>query len=327
MPFARAGARLQGTGLTIHAARRDPCGNPLLRFPPPPGFLPARPAARLSTCGTSRGLPSPTALAAGGVYVVSAGRSRSGRLRSVLRVRALSTVYSSTHLATRFRAATLLGLSLQGFIPPGQAHQLPPAGFPSWRSSLSLRAHDLGIVRTGGATPDDLGGSPSVAFCRLQGVTPSESPYRSGPPFKWSRRPIPSWVSASLGSSRRPRQRDFHPRRSRASPPPAPPSDLAAPKRSRLRLHPSVSCPDDSAVLSRGRLPLRGFPPTYPAPCEVTRSWPISLAGLGLRWQAASPLLANLYEPSNPLPCGRVSALFRRSASGFLRASRRPSRS
>ena len=268
MPFTRAGARLQGSGPTIHAARRDPRGNPLLRFPPSSGFVPARLAARLSTCGTSPGIPAPTALSEGGVYVASAGRIRpvpttcrpqgSGPLDGLL-----------LHPPCRaFRPGSTPGVLPTGCFPLEQARRLPPTGFPSWRFSPSLRTRDLGITRTKGATPDDLVG-PDAAFYRLQGVSPSESPYRASSPFKRACRPIPSWASSSLGFPCHPRQRDFHPRRSRASPPSAPPSDLAAPERSRLQLHLSVSCPDDSAVLSRGRLPLRGFPPTFPDPCGV----------------------------------------------------------
>ena len=156
MPFTRAGARLQGSGPTIHAARRDPRGNPLLRFPPSPGFVPARLAARLSTCGTSPGIPAPTALSEGGVYVASAGRIRpvpttcrpqgSGPLDGLL-----------LHPPCRaFRPGSTPGVLPTGCFPLEQARRLPPTGFPSWRFSPSLRTRDLGITRTMGATPDDL---------------------------------------------------------------------------------------------------------------------------------------------------------------------------
>jgi hypothetical protein len=102
MPFAHAGVRLQSTGPSIPAVRRDSHDHPLLGFRSPSGFDPLvsprasrRPAPLLGFVPLQR-------MSVGGVYVASAcGPIR--RLRSVRRVSTLSTVCSSTHLAHAFR--------------------------------------------------------------------------------------------------------------------------------------------------------------------------------------------------------------------------------
>lgn len=179
MPLARAGARLQGTLLTTPAARRDPRGNPLVRFPPPPGYVPARLAARLSTCGTSPGIPSPTALAAGGVYVACAGRNPTR-----------PTTFRPQ--GSRPLDGLLLHLPRHAF-PRGNAPGVPPSGVHSSRTGppasagrvplmtfLPRPAHSRpSSVRTGGATPDDLGGfsgrrlSPPTGCCSVRESVPS----------------------------------------------------------------------------------------------------------------------------------------------------------
>jgi len=122
-PLTHAGAWSQRTGPDIPAVRRDSNDHPLFGFRSPSGYDPLvlphvsrRPAPLLGFVPLQR-------ISVGRVYVISAcGPIR--RLRSVHRVRALSTVCSSTHLATSFDAAALVGFSLQGFPLPNRPSNL-----------------------------------------------------------------------------------------------------------------------------------------------------------------------------------------------------------
>jgi len=129
--------------------------------------------------------------------------------------------------------------------------------------------------RIAGAWTAFLGQLTVHAFCRLQGLAPSESPLRASNPFKFARRPIPSWASVLPKVSPPVWPEDFHPLRSRASSaarfddfPLA--GSTAAPSTGRT----SASLATPAAPVSRETwLPFRGFPPSDSHPCEVTRSW------------------------------------------------------
>jgi len=122
-PLSHAGVRPQRTGPDFHAVRRDSNDHPLFGFRSPTGCDPLVPPHVSRRPATLLGFSPLQRLSVGGVYVVYAcGPIR--WLRSVLRVRALSTACSSTHLATSFDAAALVGLSLQGFPLPNRPSSL-----------------------------------------------------------------------------------------------------------------------------------------------------------------------------------------------------------
>jgi hypothetical protein len=122
-PLSHAGVRPQRTGPDFLAVRRDSNDHPLFGFRSPTGYDPLVPPHVSRRPATLLGFVPLQRISVGGVYVVSAcGPIR--RLRSVRRVRALSTVCSSTHLATPFDVAALVGLSLQGFPLPNRPSNL-----------------------------------------------------------------------------------------------------------------------------------------------------------------------------------------------------------
>jgi hypothetical protein len=198
-----------------------------------------------------------------------------GQLRSVLR---LSQPLDGLLLhppSTPFGAVTLVGFSLQGFPLSNRPKGSSPSGFPSWHSSRGVRT--LLLERREPWAQDRPPRKKSVlAFCCLQGVAPFESPCRAAKPLSRAAGRSPPGLSPPEGLPVA-KLEDFHPRRSCASRPPAPSPCLATQGRSRRKLHSSVSDFADSATLSREQLPFRGFPPSVPHPCEVSRFWLIAL--------------------------------------------------
>lgn len=164
------------------AAQRDPNGYPLVRFRSPSGFHPKVPPTAPSANGmmsTSlglrrpsahefRGSPQPRGFPSPG-YVPRPAFLRSARLPPP----PASRVY--------FTPGTLLGFTLQGLIPPTSGARASTRSLPSWR-----------YAERGASIPP---------LRRLQGLTTAWSPCRSGEAVSSPLRPIPSWVSASLGST------------------------------------------------------------------------------------------------------------------------------
>lgn len=130
--------------------------------------------------------------------------------------------------------------------------------------------------RTGGARTTVPRMVDVLAFCRLQGLAPSESPCRVRQGLCCLAGRSPPGLTPPEGLPV-PKLGEFHPLRSRAWPHLASTVPLAVPRRSPTRLHPSVSGFDDSATLSRERLPLRGFPPSDPHPRREAQLWLIAL--------------------------------------------------
>jgi hypothetical protein len=156
MPLTHARVRLQGTGPAIPAVRRESHDHPLLGFHSPSGFDPLVPPRASRRPAPLLGFSPLQRMSVGRVYVTSAcGPIR--RLRSVPRVWALSTVCSSTHLATSFDAAALVGFSLQGFPLSNRPMSSSLVGLPSWCCSRGLRSLLLGKERTVGARTGCLG--------------------------------------------------------------------------------------------------------------------------------------------------------------------------
>jgi hypothetical protein len=124
------GGSTSGYSLAIPAMRRDSHDHPLVGFRSPTGYCPLVPPHVSRRPAPLLGFVPLQRISVGGVHVASAGSFPFCRLRSVLRVRALSTVYSSTHLATPFDVAALVGFSLQGFPLPNRSASSSPADYP-----------------------------------------------------------------------------------------------------------------------------------------------------------------------------------------------------
>jgi len=150
-----------------------------------------------------------------------------------------------------FRRGNARGVLPSGVSPPGQAHQLAAGRIPLVAFLLRLGLPPSRKERTWGARPGFLESRPYLAYFRLQGVAPSESPCRAGTrlSFPAGRAPLGLPLPRAFPS---PKLRGFHPLRSCASPPHASTGSLAGSRRSAQRLHSSVSGFDDSARLSRG---------------------------------------------------------------------------
>jgi hypothetical protein len=148
-------------------------------------------------CGTSLGLPSPSAHSGGGVYVFCQP-GPPGQLRSVLR---LSQPFDGLllHLpSTPFDVVTLVGFSLQGFPLPNRSRSsslpdyplgVPPAGLrtlflvkrePWARRSVPRMVHMLRLLSPTGS-------------CSVRESVPCRNT------VKFFCRSIPSWASSSLG--------------------------------------------------------------------------------------------------------------------------------
>jgi len=144
------------------------------------------------------------------------------------------------HLSAK---VTLVRFSLQGFPHsnrPRSSHSRVPLLAFLPRLGLSLpRTESIG-----GAWAAFLGQLTARTFYRLQGLAPSESPFRSSDPFKFARRPIPSWASASLRFPHQCGRRIFTPS-ARVLPP----------------------------MLAATTFPLRG-PPPLRTPAAPQRIWP-----------------------------------------------------
>jgi hypothetical protein len=198
------------------------------------------------------------------------------RLRSVRRVSRPLDGLLLHPPSTPFGVVTLVGFSLQGLPLPNRPMSSSLTGplmtfFPRTAHSPPRKE------RTKGAKSAFLGWSAVLRLYRLQGLTPFESPFRAGTRLSISppADPLLGFILPRAFPLSRPR--DFHPRRSRASLLNAQASSLAGSNLSVPQLHPSVSCPVSSAVLSRDRLPFRGFPPSDPHPYEVAQFWLITL--------------------------------------------------
>jgi len=150
-----------------------------------------------------------------------------------------------------FRRGNARGVLPSGVSPPGQARQLAAGRIPLVAFLLRLGLPPSRKERTWGARPGFLESRPYLAYFRLQGVAPSESPCRAGTrlSFPAGRAPLGLPLPRAFPS---PKLRGFHPLRSCASPPHASTGSLAGSRRSAQRLHSSVSGFDDSARLSRG---------------------------------------------------------------------------
>lgn len=79
-----------------------------------------------------------------------------------------------------FRRGNARGVLPTGVSPPEQAHQLVAGRFPLMAFVLRLGLPPSRKERTWGARSDFLESRPCLAFYRLQGVTPFESPCRAG---------------------------------------------------------------------------------------------------------------------------------------------------
>jgi hypothetical protein len=205
--------------------------------------------------GTSPGVRSASAHSGGGVYVASVSRAQPANYVPSSGFRSLSTACSSTRLPPPFGEGNARAVLPTGFSPLEQAQELSLPGFPFLaflpRLGLSLPRTE----RIGGAASVSLGQLTDVAFFRLQGLAPFESPLRASTPFKFAHRPIPSWASSSLRFPHQCGRRIFTPS-ARVLPP----------------------------LLASTTFPLRG-PPPLRAPAAPQRIWPPrqrpSLARLG----------------------------------------------
>lgn len=192
-------ARSCGLPSISPAARRDTRGHPLLRLRPPSGCCPLLPPAARRHAGTlSWGLVPYSASRRGRLRSIPRRFPRL-RVRSALRVRALSAVCSALDLPAIFRPERSWGCSLQGFPLASRCSGSSPmhcpldvspaVGHPPPRKKGPLAC-----------SPWCLGSSaaPLVVLRALLSLRVRSRPGRYSPPG----RPFPSWASSSPGSVR-----------------------------------------------------------------------------------------------------------------------------
>jgi hypothetical protein len=137
--------------LTLPVPRgRDSLDNPLLGFRPPSWFNLSNSAAGLSAVGTSLGFRSPSACKEEESYVKTSKLAKYPRCcRVVLTIPTanydatlgflnLLVTCSFLNRPAILRQVTLMGFSLQGFLPLTKPQQLIAADIPSWRFSFRV---------------------------------------------------------------------------------------------------------------------------------------------------------------------------------------------
>jgi hypothetical protein len=177
--LTHAGVRLRGSCLTDHAARRDSYDDPLLAFHSPTGCYPLdllhasrRPAPLLGF------VPLQRIRGAESTLLLPTDPTRPATFRP--QGFAPSRRLPPPPTFRTFRRGNARGVLPTGVSPPEQAHQLVASRFPLMAFFLRLGLPPSRKERTWGARSDFLESRPCLAFYRLQGVTPFESPCRTG---------------------------------------------------------------------------------------------------------------------------------------------------
>lgn len=177
--MAHAGARLRGSCLTYHAVRRDSYDDPLLAFHSPTGCYPLdllhasrRPAPLLGF------VPLQRMRGAESTLLLPTDPTRPATFRP--QGFAPSRRFPPPPTFRTFRRGNARGVLPTGVSPPEQARQLVASRFPLLALVLRLGLPPPRKERTWGARSDFLESRPCLAFYRLQGVTPFESPCRAG---------------------------------------------------------------------------------------------------------------------------------------------------
>jgi hypothetical protein len=179
LSLAHAGARLRGSCLTDHAVRRDSYDDPLLAFHSPTGCYPLdllhasrRPAPLLGF------VPLQRIRGAESTLLLPTGPTRPATFRP--QGFAPSRRLTPPPTFRTFRRGNARGVLPTGVSPPEQARQLVASRFPLMAFFLRLGLPPSRKERTWGARSDFLESRPCLAFYRLQGVAPFESPCRAG---------------------------------------------------------------------------------------------------------------------------------------------------
>lgn len=177
--MAHAGARLRGSCLTYHAVRRDSYDDPLLAFHSPTGCYPLdllhasrRPAPLLGF------VPLQRIRGAESTLLLPTDPTRPATFRP--QGFAPSRRLPPPPTFRTFQRGNARGVLPTGVSPPEQARQLVASRFPLMAFVLRLGLSPPRKERTWGARSDFLESRPCLAFYRLQGVTPFESPCRAG---------------------------------------------------------------------------------------------------------------------------------------------------